>query len=412
MQEYNQIHLAPLAIDAVEDNEKIWMPLTNKNGICEIDKKTKTAKIRKIFDGEPINKDFLYCYIKKVNNILIFSPGTAERIAIYNLDDDHIIYIPLKPLSCSCKQNQNEIKFGNILQYGLDVYLLGYSYPAIIKINTKSFEIKYITNWVEEVDANIKEGNICGYFSDGYIICKDLALIPIGCMRAVLELNLKTTQATLRKLKISMSGIGGLSTWDGENIWLVGKGNLTNWICCWNMNTDRIIEIQLDTIKADIFDPFYAPICTDSKIFLMPMSAPYIYEIDIKTNAVTKNKALEKLFKSCLFQDGWKTLIPRMRNNLLTFFLYGDSKWYDYNILTGEIQNYFIHFDIADLEKYFYKAFCEINLKESYFLESKMPLNSFINSLVKIIDKNANAKNKKFSIGEDIYRNIMTNICV
>ena len=297
MKKYNEIYSRPIAMNMAEENEKIWMALLNRNGICMIDKKTRRAQICKIFENESFEKEFLYYCVEKVGKYLVFSPCEAEKIAIFDLENDTIIYIPLKKIQCVCKENPNISKFCNILKYQSDVYLLGYSYPAIVKINLESLEVTYITNWVEEVENSIEIGDSSGYFSDGYVIKNDSALIPIGCMGAILELDLKNSNTKIRKLNIPMKGIGGISSVDGENIWLVGRVSKTNRVVCWNRQTDNIKEYYLNDLDDDVFAPFHVPFCTIFKVFLMPILSPCIYEINIDTGEIKKNEISDKLFK-------------------------------------------------------------------------------------------------------------------
>lgn len=252
----------------VEDSEKMWMTLLNRNGICEIDKAMGCARICKTFAEEALDKEWLYCCVEKVGNQLIFSPGTAGNIAIYDLETDLISYIPLKYKEYNYRENQDGAKFWNIFRHHTNVYLLGYSYPAIVKVDMKSKKVTYITDWVKLVEENIEIGDDNGYFGDGYVIVDDLALVSVGCMNAVLTINLKTDCTTLRILNVPMKGIGGIASEDGENIWMVGKGNITNRVCRWNMQTGRIDEYLLPDEDEHIVDPFFAPVCIGSKVFL------------------------------------------------------------------------------------------------------------------------------------------------
>ena len=170
------------AMNMSEEDGKLWMALLNRNGICEVDTAKKTARICRLFDDEPLSKECLYSHVRKVNDYLIFAPARAEKIAVYNLRMDSVAYIPLKPLEQEGKENSGEAKFWNIIQYQSEVYLLGYSYPAIIKINVESMEVTYISDWVETVEEYIEYGDICGYFSEGYVFVEDKVLIPVGCI--------------------------------------------------------------------------------------------------------------------------------------------------------------------------------------------------------------------------------------
>ncbi|MCI8596986.1 MAG: hypothetical protein HFJ10_00850 [Lachnospiraceae bacterium] len=404
MWNYSEHYLKPTMLDMVEENGKAWMALFNRNGICEVDIATRRARVLKVFSDYPRDKESLYFRVEKVNHYLVFSPCEAEKIAIYDLKSDVLTYIPLKPLDGSYKEDQKEVKFWNTFRYQSDVFLLGYSYPAIIKIDMDSMEIVYITDWVEEVEKNIEFGDIRGYFSDGHVLHGDQILFPIGCMNAVLELNLKTLKTKIRRLNISMKGIGGISSADGKNVWFVGRGEKENWIAHWNMETNMIKEFYLKEEKKDLFDPFYAPVCTTSSVFLMPISASNIYEIDVNTGEIVNNKTLEKLFKeeghsltSC-----WKTKAPRLRDNSLLFLTCDDWGWHEYNLETDEVQSYFIYLEEEETEKYFQDCFlCEKS--NHIFMETKIPLKCLLEEMKNKDIQDIHKRNINFRDGKEIY---------
>lgn len=328
MKKYNESFFTRVAaMNMAEEGGKIWMVLLNRNGICEVDKKTGQARICKVFKDESLAKKCLYCNVEKVGDSLVFSPWEAQSIAIYNLKSDSITYIPVKKAEQNLKEIIGVAKFWNMIPYHSYIYLLGYGYPSIVKINMVSMEVAYISGWVKDINRDA-EMDTEGYFTDGYHIHGDWALIPMGCMNAVLELNLKTNDINLKRLDVSTKGIGGLSSADGDNIWMVGRGRKSNRIFCWNRLTDYIKEFYLEDVDENITDPFYAPKCVYNKVFLMPFSGNSVYEIDIKTNVIRKNENLvsftEKI-KAPLW-PWWKTLAPRVQNGWLIFLTCSDLK--------------------------------------------------------------------------------------
>lgn len=398
MEKYNEIYSRPATLSMVEENGKIWMALANRNGICEVDLNRHRARICKFFENESLAKEDLYDHVERLNNKLVFAPGFAKKIALYNLVNSSITYIPLRKLKHKGKEFQNEWKFGNAFQYQSDVYMLGYSYPAIIKLNVESMKIEYITEWLKEIDENnIESGDDYGYFSEGYAISGDSAFIPVGCMRAVLELNLITSQTKLRKLKVSMKCISGLSSTDGENIWLVGKGSKTNWVSCWNTQTDSIKEIQLMDIDENLFDPFYAPICMTSKLFLAPKFASHFYEIDLKTGNIQIIEQFEGILKdtvATLWPGGWKIISPRLQGEWIIFLTSNDLKWYQFNVLTNEVRDYFVYLEENNEERENYLNELYIDSAKVVIPEIKIPLRYFI----KRISCSINSYNKKKEI--------------
>lgn len=410
MEKYNDIYARPIAVNMVEDNEKIWMALFDRNGICEIDKKTRKARICKIFTEELLNGEQLYCSVEKVGNYLIFSPGMAEKIAVYDLAYDSMIYIPLNRVEHHCKQSQEEIKFWNVFRYQSSVYLLGYSYPAIIKINMKSAEIIYITDWVEEVEKNVKEGDVGGYFADGHVIIGDLALISISYMNALLELNLKTDSTRIIRINASIGGVGGISSADGQNIWLVGKRSNTNKVYCWNMKIDKMREYCLVDEDEGIFDPFYAPVCTSSKVYFMPISASNIYEFNLNTKKVEKNETLGILLEKMknLKWPRWKTIAPRIQGNLLIFLSCDDLKWYEYNMVTGETQNYVVQIEEneEDMKLYFDTIYTKAREDNLALSERKIPLEYIIDKTMSEEKQKLCNMNTNLLTGRGIYERV------
>lgn len=382
MRKCKNIYSKPAAMNMVEDDKKIWMVLLNRNGICEIDKEKRRARICKIFEEESLAEECLYCHVQKVEDRLIFSPARAKKIAVYDLIQDSIIYIPLKKMNRGCKQNQENPKFWNIIRHGTNVYLLGYSYPAIVKINMDSMETTYITDWVDEIDKNIKSGNNNGYFGDGYVMIDNLVFIPVGCVNAVLELNLDTDDVKLRILDISVNGIGGLSSADGKNLWIVGKCSKTDRAYCWNRQTENITEYFLSDEEENKFDSFYAPVCTASKVFFIPMSASHIHEFDLDTKKMKKHKILDKILedKENPLWPSWKVMCPKLCQNHLIFISSAELDWYDYDILNEKIQKYhiYIYEKANEIKRYFDDVYFNTINKNIKCSEIEIPFEYFM----------------------------------
>lgn len=393
MMKYNDIYMRPSGMNMVEGNGKIWMALLHRNGICEIDIKTREAKICKIFEEEPLDGEYLYCYVEKIGDRLIFSPGLAEKIAIYDLKREIMTYIPLENAD-----KYREVKFWNIITYHSDVYFLAYTYPAILKLSMESMEIEYITDWLEKVGP-VDSDN--GYFSVGHVMYDDRVLIPVSCMNAVLELNFKTARTRVKRLEVSMSGIGGLSSGDGENIWLVGRGSGANWVSCWNRKTENVKEILLEDVEGNIIDPFWAPVCITSKVYLMPISTSSIYEIDLTTKRIEKFWPFKNI-KEPLW--GWATMATRLCDDHIMFITGADLRWHEYNMITGISQDYSIHMkeDEEEMKRYFDAVYSGFR-KQIYtvILESRLPLECFLDQ--ELNEKSPDKTDHEKSFGKRIY---------
>ena len=405
MKKYNKVYMRPSGMNMAEGNGKVWMALLHRNGICEIDIKTREAKLCKIFEEEPLDGEFLYCYVEKIGERLIFSPGLAEKIAIYDLRTETMMYIPLKNAD-----KYRELKFWNIIRYQSDVYFLAYTYPAIIKLNMESMEIEYITDWLNEIIEDIPVDAYNGYFSDGHVMYDDQVLIPVNCMRAVLELNLKTARTKIRKLEVSMRGIGGLSSRDGENIWLVGRGGKANWVSCWNRKTGDIKEIFLKEIGEDMINPFFAPVCTESKVYLMPMSAPYICEIDPNKKKIGKCRLIGTITQP-LWE--WTTMATRLHEDWLIFITGSDFGWHEYSMETGKSEDYYIYMEEneKEIERYFDTIYSKYK-EEKYPVipEIRVPLEYFLDRVLEMGEQFSDKVSHEILFGKKIYAHTCTDM--
>ena len=414
MKTYSEIYARAAAMDMAEDDGRIWMSLLNRNGICEVDKETGYARIVKIFEEEALNKEGLYWCVEKAGQYLVFAPGAAEKIAIYDTCQDSLSYIPLRTAGENCRQNQSEIKFCSMFRYGADVYLQGYSYPAIVRINMKTMETTYITDWVEEVDADIPKGDLDGYFSHGYIVGGDYVLFPMGCISAVLQLDLKTADTKVIKLKTSMKGIGGLFSPDGNCVWMVGRGRGTNRVACWNRRTGQIKEFEADGVE-DIQGPqsqmFYEPICIGDKMLLLPFSVACdsIYEICADTGEIKKSGIMENGLKDTGIElwPWHRIMAPVVNGDLLTFITCDDFCWHEYHAATGELRHCHVLLDNEkQQEEYFHSVFSNRKELNGSLLETWISLRHFIGEVFGMNGYDVYGKENKDAVGESIYAQI------
>ena len=77
----------------------------------------------------------------------------------------------------------------------------------------------------------------------------------------------------------------------------------------------------------------------------MPMSAPFIYEIDNDSNNVKKSSALERKFgdRAGALWPWWRIMAPRIEGDWLRYITCDDLGWHEYNVTTGERREYYIY---------------------------------------------------------------------
>ncbi len=231
--------------DMVEENGIIWFWWFNANGLCRFDSATKRVDIIAQYENAPNEKRDLYRAIKKIGNKLVLAPRAAKEIAIYDMDLKEMRYLSLADVKDCRKEKYDEnYKFVVSLEHQNAVYLLGYRYPAIVKIDLETLNVTYPIAWVDEIESRIKnESDTRGYLIHAIALDEE-AWITCGNTNALLRLNFKTDEVSVIDISCQMDGFGGIA-WVNENFWLVGRGKNSNVIVMWNTYSTQTEEIEV-----------------------------------------------------------------------------------------------------------------------------------------------------------------------
>ena len=409
MEKCGEIYTRVAVQDLLEDEDTIWMSLADRNGICKKEKKDPRAFIIGTFPKEELTKSELYFGAEKAGDKLVFVPNSADYIAIYSLTEGSVQYIPLEMNRMEEELKQDgKIKFWGRFHVGEIVYLLGYRFPAIIRIDTNTMDTLYITDWRGggENQIFLREGG--GFFSEGCIVKEEKALIPMACMNAVLELDLLTSRTRILRLDISGEGISGMASSDGENIWIAGIGKSA--LFCWNLKNRQIDKIVTLNSTGQGGLPFHAPVCTDSRVYLMPIWPNHIYEVDINARRISTYDALEEKITGIKNKKNIQTIAPRMEGELLKFIVTRDFKWYEFNTKTGECKSFYLRIENTGrwLNEYFDCVFSKEQYERAVFGENEMSLPYFLSRVEKGNLVGASSRNN-LCYGSQIYHMLWGN---
>lgn len=349
------------------------------NGLYIINKKTKEIIYTSKFEKEPYNGVMLYYSAQVIGTKVVFSPHSAEHIAIFDYESKLFTYLDIK----DCKKGYNENyrstgKFAESFKYGSFVYMLGYSYPAILKLDIRTLEITYITNWIDEVNKYVKNGDEWGYFSKGYLLQNNKVILPLGCMCGLLELNLMTNDTRLICLPISIKKIGGIASFDLEKIWITPRGKNIDKIVIWDIKNNEYLEKLLPNCFSK-YGSYYAPIRIGEKIYIFPEFEGHVYEINEKEMSIKISVELDKILQIKKTSGVISMyLIAPYTDGLNIIFISGwDYKWHIFNSQTGKHYEFSIN-DNKDIRNHCSYLIKMLSLSEKVLYESQLDLNSFI----------------------------------
>lgn len=187
------------------DND-YWFTAFNLNGLFRLNHNTWKADFMGCF---PAEKDWrrLFFSISHYKNLLIFTPFSAEQIALYRMDDSEFISIPLQePEELTKSKNASlidEDKFLNVPYskyrkflvcaiYNGYAFLFPCTYPAIVKIHLDTFEAEYLYEPITELRKIIKHSPSY-YFQKGFQQGNIIRLWFVAA-NAFVEFNMDTYQ--------------------------------------------------------------------------------------------------------------------------------------------------------------------------------------------------------------------------
>lgn len=170
----------------------------------------------------------------------IFIPANEERITMLERKKGTIESIMLP--SAEKKIGKSDINFFSGIIYEDFLFLFGYSYPGILRMDLVNKKFKIINEWLNERDfffTNEKDG--C--FHIQYYIKNNIVYFPFMNTNAVLEFDLRTMEVTVHK--VGNCGQRYISIeWDGNNFWLFPRDGSRGSIVKWNLERDTVAYYQ------------------------------------------------------------------------------------------------------------------------------------------------------------------------
>lgn len=207
----------------------IWFSATNYNGLYRYNLKDKIVKKVALFPNEEMWQMDLYHNMCRYQNLLVFIPHYAERISIYDMKTEVLRQIELpisyKPLNF----------LGGVVYHDM-LYMFGYKYPGIIKVdlNTGKHKVIYETN---EVDSDVEDP----YFGD---VATEGNYVYIPCQQQNSVLILDMDYDAIKKKSVGKGPVGySRIVKDGQVLYLLERD--TNNLVLWDIRTDIWYEVAL-----------------------------------------------------------------------------------------------------------------------------------------------------------------------
>lgn len=222
--------------DAYIEGTEIWFSENDFNGLYLGD--LETGRVKKIaeFPEEKKVIDLLYVGVQKVDSKLYFMPGSAEKIAVYDMVENSFEKIELPFPEEFQKTSNSKVSCSMIYKNKLFIFGEGL---CVFEYDLLEKQIRYC----EELSVSIRERcSDIEYFSAWYVLEKSVAYLTTWYSNIVIKLNLENLHVECFEIGAKENKYFGLAKKE-DIIWIGGE----NCIVYWDLQKDYIEEIAIDT---------------------------------------------------------------------------------------------------------------------------------------------------------------------
>ncbi len=293
----------------------------------------------------------IICYLDKI----FFIPYREENILILDCDKNDIRKIHMS----SDIQRTSKKWFVTSFLYGNKIYMFGDSFPGILILNTDTEECQ-----IKKIEGVECSGGNRRFFSFGYHICENKALVPMGYIGAFIELSLENDSFAIKKLPIELDGIESFSCID-DYYYILGEGNDKNKIVRMHKDTAICDKLCFSKIDNTIEDVFYPPIKFGDDIYVFPNNGEKAYIINFPRNVAEEYS----IFNRKVLRDELGVDCVELDTNILRIQTRTTCRWIEYDMLKNEIivesKCDMPEINVARLKKYFSESYIAFEEKGS-----------------------------------------------
>lgn len=312
----------------------IYFQVYDKNIICRLNSTTSEVEVVGQYEDEPYNIVDLAGKCIIAGDYCFFPPFRSSYIMIYDYRNKHTIYKsidnmrPGKSIFSSA-----QYKFWNIAKIDHYVYMFGFEYPSIIRIDINTLNIEIISDWIQHFPVREmprSEDLAHCYFGNGIVKYDRVYYIPAGVGSGVWKLDCINKKVEYIEIEADCEGFFSIGRFNDEFILSSIKKD-DDKIYFWNPIDKKIRKVNLP-----ISGFWHEPVVYEKNIYIFPWmdkSASIMINVNDYSCKVCKpiNTLLtdEKGNKSGAFLLNYK-------NNFVTFIRCSDRAWITVNLDTFE----------------------------------------------------------------------------
>ncbi len=364
-------------IQGIIKEGKLYAMALDANAICLVDFQRRRAEVIRWMDKYDYLSSGEYWAVCQAGGNLVLIPAGSDYVILYDFEKDSLMHIRvMQPKMQTNKKYHQEKKFGIGFSANNNIYLLGLSYPTILKINADNCKTSYLDEWIKEVQNIIPENDTSPYFAYGYLLDGKNVYIPGRASGTMFGLDLLTDRVTVYAKHNDIKMIHGIVR-VGEKIWVMASLDNRESLLLWSPKNgfrDEIV-IQKNQLKHICW---WNPLESGGYIYLCQMNGKDVYRINMQKRIVEPCEKIMNAIGGTSITNGTDSIsvIPiGQEKEKIIFHTRWNRKWFIYDTQDQSIESFRI--EISD-EEYEYRCWNGLK-KKPYITDATLQLKDFLN---------------------------------
>lgn len=215
------------------DKEVAYAASATFNALFKINLQTGECTYIKMFQNEKCDGKRLYTKALFLNDKIYFVPTSAEEIAIFDIKTQEIKKLSIQNMNkMKCPFYNSNHKFSAGAIYGKYIFMIGSTYPSVLRINAQTERIDYFDEWVNEEPF---------LFKKSLTIDGSRCYVPSANNNLILCFDMESCVGRLYYVGHSDKGWWSMCKVKND-FWLAPKE--AGAIICWNPDTYKMKEYR------------------------------------------------------------------------------------------------------------------------------------------------------------------------
>lgn len=358
---------------------KLYAVASTCKAICCVDFGQRKAEVIRWLDESSAMPHKEYLSVCRMDDSIVLVPAGSDSVGLYDYKKNILTYINLKQAKLKKHESYNQnIKFFGGFSSHDNIYLLGASYPAILKLNADSGQVSYLDEWVEKFQETISETDGSFYFAHSYLIDGEMAYIPGRGSGTMLGLNLLTDQTTVYSMHVGVKMLHGIVR-SGNKIWVLASMDDRESLFSWSPEKGFMDEIIIVKNPSEDFY-WWKPVESGGYLYLFQMNGNMVYKVSVQKKMI---EPCEEVINAIGYipKGAIRYSVRLMGEEEGKIFFMSSwkrtPKWYIYHTKDRSIESFQIEISNAE---YDYRYRNELKRK-SYIKEQELSLKEFLRVL-------------------------------